>query len=391
MSTKLTTSFLALPLLFLAAMSCLHVLGIRNGLVQMIFDNLLSSPPVLPGSDIPLRTHWTGLGLLDLDFSIMVTVFSSILNHHNLSLFIQGNHFFGFWMTSWILILLESHNNGPRSKTTSWPYKYSYVLWGLVMEFAGVAVGLPAWCAFSLLRMSRASSSAEFTTITLADLESLPFAFLLGAGLPTLLMLVGTWGPELPLWSRQTWIVVRLFHPVLVAMAHALLRSIGPAPPADGRQQLERRMKRLGRLYSVAFWITASSHILTVLAVLFAYLFPHVLPAHIVSSLSLASLWPVPSIWRGFVTKTDTIALGTSTFMTANEVISTISLLVWAWNMNRMALQSSSHKDHLGLSTVKAGVFALVFGPGAAAVALIENRDHVLHQRFTVTKGAKAC
>lgn len=379
----------ALVLLCFAGVLFVPILGFKNGLLAMIQEVVAAPQPVLPGTNIPLRTSWTGLQLVDFDFSLMVVIFSTILDESNLSIFIAGGHFFGLWMSSWILILLESHRIGPEQRNTYTLRNYSYVLWGLLMEFASVAIGLPIWCALSLFHISFAASaqlqtsaSPNNTKVPLEDLELLPWSFAAATGIPTLLMLVCSPKPESLLWSRQTWILIRLFHPLLTALVQGMLRRTSLPPILLPRSHVnenddELRLRRMNHLYFVAFWIAAGPHILTLSAIFLAYAHPLLLSAHVVTSLSLAAVWPLSFVWQGFVSKITTFDLGISAFLTANEAVSSMAILIWAWNMNKARVHSI---EHLRLGPWKVAIMTLVFGPGAAAVTLIQNRDQVSYE-----------
>lgn len=95
MSATWTKAPLALALLSVVAIVATHVVLLQNGTAKMILDNITSPRPVLPGTDLLLKTTWTRLWPLDLDFSLIVSFFSAILDMRNTSLFFQGSHFFG--------------------------------------------------------------------------------------------------------------------------------------------------------------------------------------------------------------------------------------------------------------------------------------------------------
>ena len=402
MSTTWTKAPLALAILSVVAFLATHVVLLQNGTAKKMLDNITSPRPVLAGTDTPLKITWTGLWPLDLDFSIMITVFSAILDVRNTSLFFQGSHFFGLWMASWMLILLDSHERMSARQRPSWQARYSYVAWGLVMEFASVAVGLPAWCVANLVLYSAPEKPADSLVSgrltspeSVADLKILSLSFILTTLIPSLLMLACPPSAANALISQQTWILIRLFHPVLLAVVHASLRWIaqptGSVSRGSSRTSADVATYDLlaNWIYSVAFWTAAGPHILLSSAILLTYVAPGLLSVHLFKSLSIGALWPVASIWRSSSSKAETIPLGVSVFMAANEVISTLALGAWAWNKNQSAVQKQPDNgaNHFSIATSRVLWLAIGFGPGAAAVTLMENRNKIL--RTSVSAGDK--
>ncbi|OAA34593.1 hypothetical protein ISF_10006 [Cordyceps fumosorosea ARSEF 2679] len=380
-----------LYLLSLGALLAPVLHSVQSGMSGLILDNVHSAHPVLPGTDIPLRTSWTGLALLDVNFSVMICVFYVILDPHNLSLFIQGGHFFGLWMAAWILVLLESVPSIKGSTNTRPPRRSrKYVIWGLIMEFMTVAFGLPAWCASNLqqspIEPRAASSPCSASSLDIAEIKMLPWSFVLSTGIPTFLMLICRPDAEAALFSQQTWILLRLFHPLLFATAHGLLITKSQRSREQNCSRQEdpgtEQARELNKLYTVAFWIAAIPHLLVISGVLFAKFFPRLLPAPIVASLSVGALWPVASIWRSVFVKVESTQQGVALFMTANEIISTVALLVWAWNRGGAAIPKSGRngQQSLRIGFWKAIFLASIFGPGAAAVAYVQHRNAVLQQ-----------
>ncbi|OAA49207.1 hypothetical protein BBO_02252 [Beauveria brongniartii RCEF 3172] len=378
-------------LLSLGALLAPLLHSVRSGMLGLILDNVHSAHPVLPGTDIPLRTGWTGLALLDVNFSVMICVFYAILDPRNLSLFIQGGHFFGLWMAAWILVLLESVPSTKGSANTRPPRpSRQYVIWGLIMEFMTVALGFPAWCASNLQQSpaephaTPAPSSASLLDI--AGIKMLPWSLILSTGIPTLLMFICRPDAQVALFSQQTWILIRLFHPLLFAAVHALLSTKSQPSSEQKRSRQEdsgtEQARQLNKLYTVAFWIAALPHLGVTSGVLLAKLFPQLLPAPIVASLSVGALWPVASIWSSISVEAESIQQGVALFMTANEIISTVALLLWAWNKGEAAVPKSSRNGQQSLSIGfwKATFLASIFGPGAAAVAQVQHRNAVLQQ-----------
>lgn len=362
-------------LLFLTSLigfGALYVVSSQNGMTAAILDNIRSPSPVVPGTDFPLRTRWTRvLPLVDLDLSLMVSVFAAVLDERNLSLFLQGNHFFGQWMCAWVLVVLEAH------RTTRRHVSKAYALWGLAMEFVAVGVALPAWCAMDLsnvLSMPRDVLAADTLAVPPLDLDLLPWSLLLGVGLPTLAMVATNNASAPPSDAAQVWVIVRLFHPALVLVVHSLLTALSRPPAVANRQS---RAAKMGRMYGTAFWIAAVPHILLVSAVSWAYIFPHTLPRYVVKALRVESLWPVASIIPSLTAKVDSIREGVSLFMAANEISASVAMVIWAWCHVRLALSLRPCKSSR-YGVLATGAHLLAFGPGATAVSLIRERDELL-------------
>lgn len=254
------------------------------------------------------------------------------------------------------------------------------------MEIAAVAFGLPAWCAFNLLLHSNEKGLLAPFPSAATDLKLMAWSLILTTGIPTILMFACSPSTGSALFSQQMWILIRLFHPLFLAIGHHLLRSVSQAScrQSSGRKRsCEADYAEVKEnFYFFAFWTAAGPHLITVSAAALAHLAPYLLPAEIAKSLTIGALWPVQSIWRSFFSKVEPIQHGVSVFMTANEAISTITIMLWAWHKNTSIIpqERRNFQNSLRTSAAKAILSLLVYGSGGTAVVLIRNRDLMLRK-----------
>lgn len=195
------------------------------------------------------------------------------------------------------------------------------------MEFASVAVGLPAWCAMNLVLHSTRNKSGDlsvpgrFTSPeSVADLKIMSLSFILTTSIPSLLMLGCPPSAANGFFSQQTWILIRLFHPVLLAVVHASLRWTAQTTVSVDRgssrssADVATHDLLVNWGYFLAFWTAVGSHMLLSSAILLTYITPGLMSAHLLNSPSIRALWPVASIWRSCSSNAETIPLGVSVF-----------------------------------------------------------------------------
>ena len=342
---------------------------------------LLSLVAVFPLLIAPQRN-----GLMDLFqgddaqisfFAIMVRFILPILEPGNLSLSVQALHFFAMWMSSWILILVESFRPGPKDPSKTWVYAF-----GLAIECVGAGVVLPVWCLLNIIYSHQPSglrgnsSSLHSASIPSLDLKALQWSLIIGAGIPVLVMLVCPVQGPVALLSKETWIIIRIFHPITAGIVHFLLRRSVLIENGSNAASIStsESSESLRRIYRVAFWMSALSHGLIMLAIGAAYMFPLHLDSKIVDALAVRSIWPAPSPWQKWESKLQTSELGIATFLFWDEVVSSLAIILWALTVNKISHQEAKRR-HTWQLVIRVVTLVLVAGPGAAAVDLIQEND----------------
>jgi hypothetical protein len=106
MTLTLKFAKLALPLLFLIAVGGTHVLMNKNGTMNLVKATIRSKK--LPGTELALRTSWTGIKAIDNLVSLFVLFFMPLVNWKNPTITMQGAHFGGQLSSYWILVVIES-------------------------------------------------------------------------------------------------------------------------------------------------------------------------------------------------------------------------------------------------------------------------------------------
>lgn len=239
-----------------------------------------------------------------------------------------------------------------------------------------MAVVLPAWCLIHLLTSPSVSDSLAAATrqtsllVHPSELQVLPWSLAIGCGVPTIMLVFfSSFETQSPLYaSSQFWILVRQIHPLLTAIVHLLLSVFAPVSDVEFTTKSDRNRnvsRALRRVYSFAKYVAIITHCLALtLAV-----GPTFLP-----SLVLGIWKPVP-FWADDAPAAETISAGSFMFLQWDELISCVSILVWAFALNRDAL--TTHVQGSGfLSTIWRVVsMTAIGGPAAAAVSLIEERD----------------
>jgi len=302
-----------------------------------------------------------------LDPSLFSRFFTPILDRANIALNLQGVHFLGGWMSAWILILMHTLRvQSPTASTNGTLGLPAVTLLGVLMELAGVSNVMPVWAGLSIHKTH--AQSHALTALAPADVAALPGALAIGVLVPTVLMrfLPSKNAPSLFL-SQPTWIYIRLFHPVLTAVALRLLKTI-----RSGAQDATLASAHTRRLYGIAFWVGAGPHILTMAVVAAGYIAPQVFGARAAASLVPRRIWPFAWPWPAEITKAQSIQAGVGMFLVWDELIASLTILSWAIIVHQRSTDIV-HRSSLLWVLTKTALRTVLFGPSAAAVQLIQS------------------
>ena len=113
------TALVLLPVLFIAAVHCLFVVAIKNGLFSQITTLLEQKHALFPGSQSPLVRSYTGIAVIDGPLTFLVTFFAPIIEASSASLSLFSLFGLGQLGAVWTLLLLESLRVGNRGEVVS--------------------------------------------------------------------------------------------------------------------------------------------------------------------------------------------------------------------------------------------------------------------------------
>jgi hypothetical protein len=108
-----------LPLLSIAAVYCLWIVSINNGLFKQIGDLVEQKQPMFPGSTSPLMLKYTGVAVIDRQLSTLVTFFAPVVQGGNEALNLFSLFGLGQFGGAWTLLVMESLRRGNKGKVVS--------------------------------------------------------------------------------------------------------------------------------------------------------------------------------------------------------------------------------------------------------------------------------
>ena len=110
----------ALPFLSAAGYYCLWVISERNGLFDQLRQVQDADPPLLPGTDVPIKRVYTGIAVpVDHYLATLVTLFWPAVDGSSQNLSLHAYEFAGQVMAMWILLGIETRRLGNRGKIIS--------------------------------------------------------------------------------------------------------------------------------------------------------------------------------------------------------------------------------------------------------------------------------
>lgn len=233
-----------------------------------------------------------------------------------------------------------------------------------------MALILPLYLTLHLHTSPTASSSLPATTrarllsIDAHTARLIPYSVAIGAGLPTLAVLLSPKGSV----AQQTALVVRQVHPLVTAIALYSLKALTGSSSQTSTQQQQRTLHpALKRVYTLAFLLASTTHLLSLFLILLKY--------HGTISLRSVFIPPFPD----FTHKVATFAEGAHVFLRWDECVSLAALVVWAGSVHSVGVSSSS-SGGAGKWMKMAGCF-LLGGPAGLAVMLVRERDEVVFRQ----------
>lgn len=353
-----------------------------NGFFEIINRLTATKKPTLPGSEIVMRTEWTGVQPIDEVLCSMIAFFWIVISGSSPTLSFQSVHFYGQGIATWLLMLVESFRVG-----NSWKFISFITVFGLLLENVAMAVVLPTWCLLHLVSspsVSQSISPAIRQTSLLVhptELKVLPWSVALGVGIPTFMMLYTQPGADGPFYmSSQFWILARQIHPVLTAIFHLLLSILAPVDTSFSSTTDRNRnvSKALRKVYSVAKYITIVTHCSMMTLAICANILPNLFNEQYRGYFNPVTTWKPAQFWTDDAPVATTIASGALLFLQWDELVTCASIFIWAFALNRDALASHAQGSGLPSTMLRTIFMTAIGGPAAAAVSLIEARDETI-------------
>jgi hypothetical protein len=172
-----------LPLLFLAAIYGVFILGRHNGTFDYLESHTKAAIPHYPDSKQPLLRRYTGIRPIDEILRVLVAFFAPVVSGQDrgMSVFLLWG--FGQFGAAWGLLVLESLRFG----NWRWGTVSSYVgLYGVMFQIFSFGVTTPVFLFLQLLTSPLLGS--HDLPVPSTELAMLPVSILLGFVLPTWLM-----------------------------------------------------------------------------------------------------------------------------------------------------------------------------------------------------------
>ncbi|KAK5019669.1 hypothetical protein LTR16_000365 [Cryomyces antarcticus] len=330
-SSATTTSVLLVLLAIIGALGTWG-LAMKNGQFSLIESALTASTPLLPSSNVPMKTHWTGIRAADKHLTLLNMFFWPVVDGSNLAASLQALKFVGEFTGIWVLLEVE----GFRTALLVHP----------------------------------------------TELRILPYSVFIGILTPTLFAAL----PSPAIVSHTTHqaaLVLWQLFPLWAGLSQLLLsmRSTKDTTMAyqSSTERNGRVLKGLERVYGFAFAIVAVTHIAPLAISLIAAMKPDALPgkyAAYVDTLHPANAF-LPSRFWGHVKMVDSIGEGSLEFLKWDELVSTTSVLVWACALNWQAAAEHNIQS-LAVMVAKTLLLLVFAGPVGAAILLVAERDEAV-------------
>ena len=110
MSNLITIS--ALAMIFVLGIDCMYGLIYRNGYIEALVKLRDEGPHVLPGSDIPILTRFTGFPPMDKLLTLAEVMFWNVTDGSAPALSLYAFQFAGQLVPLWTIIFIESLRSG---------------------------------------------------------------------------------------------------------------------------------------------------------------------------------------------------------------------------------------------------------------------------------------
>lgn len=110
--TQRRSPYLLLSLLCTIAFHCLWFTSFKNGFFRQIGELIRSENPMYPGTETPLLQHYTGVGAIDKQLTLLVTFFAAFADSESANMRLFALFGLGQFAAAWTLFMLESFRRG---------------------------------------------------------------------------------------------------------------------------------------------------------------------------------------------------------------------------------------------------------------------------------------
>lgn len=266
------------------------------------------------------------------------------------------------------------------SDTTMSANVFRFALWGWAMQAFGYDAIAPAWCALHLSTVPYAHEheepSASVLPVSLAGLTTLPWSLTVGYILPIVLMCV----PGLSTGTHQAFVALWQGFPLWIIICQYMFRLLLRGDPADTSRQGrigQRTLTKYGlrTAYSFAFAGAAFTHLVTMSLVATPLLFPVLFSAATVEGFHPVHVFVPPPFWSS--TPVDMIE-GVLHFLQYDQYVGSLGVLLWASVVSINTRRYATGRASWTRVLLKVVILTAFVGPGAAALALLWERDETL-------------
>ncbi|KAI9740770.1 MAG: hypothetical protein M1818_004735 [Claussenomyces sp. TS43310] len=370
------------PFLFVAAGYCLWYLGFENGPFKEIERLTHQDVSQYPGTELPLRLSYVGVGPIDRLFSFLVAFFAPVVDGSSPDLALYSIVGLGQLGAGWTLFMMEGLRGGNLGKVVSF-----VGLYGVLVQNLGFALATPPYLFLHLLTSPIAkpiplrSSLSDLLLITPHELAILPFSVTLAYVVPALLMII----PAPSIVSYETHQALIAFwqpFPIWTILIFGILKQLAPQASINGIQTASTSPvvayhEAARRVYKYALLLCLFTHVpvLLITAIPSAWLSSLVPKLATLNGSTILSVF-VPAIPLSGHPMTS-LANGCHNFLIWDFYIAGAASLLWGIVLYRIAFP---HGSLAGL-LIRTALWTLISGPFGALAILFWKRDLVLKEK----------
>lgn len=253
-------------------------------------------------------------------------------------------------------------------------------VFGLTAQVLTFAFAAPLYAAIQLYGSITASRpSAENIRVPRAVLNAMPFAFVVGYMVPTVLLILP---PSEYITADLKQVFIAGWHPwpayvsILITAIYVLSSPFlkDERSPSSSRAAL----RSLRVVYAFAFAQTAVAHLTALIISLATVLAPVIFKEQFLGSLHPLQVFETRLPWSSPAFQVETVGQGVQVFLRWDYLIGSTGILVWALTLHTTAHQAVYSRVCLAGLGVKIVLLTLLAGPVGAAVELMWERDELV-------------
>lgn len=258
---------------------------------------------------------------------------------------------------------------------------FSPTIFGLTAQVMTFAFAIPLYCGFHLANAVTAKKpTAASFRISRPVLNFIPFAMLVGYGLPSALMMDAPVGADMRQKFIAAWHPWPAYVTIMVTIVDFLFSPRRKADP--GRATLSA----LRRVYAFAFATAALPHVLSLVVSIASIRTPFLFSEEYRAALHPAEVFKIALPWTKPALQVGSVAEGVHVFLRWDYLIGTFGVLLWAMSLHATANWEVLRKSGWFGMFVKTVLLVVVSGPVGAAVELMWERDELVIQEAMLAK-----